>query len=130
MPHYFRIEAVNLDHILHDTNDLSTRRASGYLLLEAIHKVAEETKALLQPVSLGASIGLFELKPGQAPQAAREKINEVLAGRLYALATFIVTEHDAATCDWPEPVETMLAETRWQQMQSLSFVTDFGVPSQ
>lgn len=125
MPRYFRIEAVNLDHILHDTNDLSTRRAGGYLLLEAIHKVAEETKALLQPISLGASIGLFELKLGQAPQAAHEKINEVLAGRLYALATFIVKEHNDATCDWPVPVETMLAQTRWQQMQSLSFDTCF-----
>lgn len=125
MPHYFRIEAVNLDYILHDTNDLSTRRASGYLLLEAIHKVAEKTEALLQPISLGASIGLFVLRPQQDAAAARQAITEVLVRPLYALATFIRTEHNDATCDWPEPVETMLAQTRWQQMQSLSFDTFF-----
>lgn len=124
MPYYFRVEAVNLAHILHDTNDLSTRRAGGYMLLEAIHAIKKRSPAL-KAISLGASIGLFELVEGKTPESARKQINEVLAEPLYALATLIVTEHNDSGSTWPEPVEAMLAQTRWQQMQSLSFDTCF-----
>jgi len=124
MPHYYRIEAVNLSQVLSDTNDLSTRRSGGYLLLQAMHDISDQCAAYLEPISLGASVGLFGLRSGQVAAQARQAIANVLASGLYPLAQFIVTESTAT--GWPEPVEAMLAQTRWQQMQSLSFRTGFA----
>lgn len=39
MPYYLRIESVNLSYFIDDTNDLSTTRGGGLLLLEAMEKV-------------------------------------------------------------------------------------------
>jgi hypothetical protein len=129
MTHYLLVEAVNLDQVVNDTEDLSTRRAGGYMLLQFVYDIAEKCQAELKQVSLGASSGLFELKDGQEMQSARKKIEQVLNGDLYAQATVLcvdtVTDNIAAT-SFVQAREALLALLRRRQMQTLSFVTDFG----
>ena len=36
--HYLYLEAVHLGNVVDDTEDLSTRRAGGYMLLELVHR--------------------------------------------------------------------------------------------
>ncbi len=61
MPHYvLRVEGVNHAAVIDDTDDLSTRRGGGLMLLYAVHQLADQLPHLsLTPVSTGASIGLF-----------------------------------------------------------------------
>jgi len=56
-----RIEAINFDHILEDTEQLSVRRGASIALHHAIAKVLEENKNL-EAIRLGGSIGIFKVE--------------------------------------------------------------------
>lgn len=130
MPIYLYLEAVNLQHVIDDTAQLSIRRAGGYLLLELVHSVAQATKDQLKPISLGASAGLFSLQPGQCIKQAKASVYRVLAQPLYALATVLVVSSDELQPppnSFSEARERLLARVRRQQLSSLSMAT--GWPS-
>jgi len=63
VPRYsLRVEGVNLGNVLDDTDDLSTRRGGGLMLLNAaaqFHGMLESRIPTLTRVAIGASIGLF-----------------------------------------------------------------------
>ncbi len=59
--YYLRIEGVNLSNFVYDTQDLSTIRGGGLILLDSIDKLKENFKGILDPISTGASSGLFEI---------------------------------------------------------------------
>jgi hypothetical protein len=72
MPTYFlRVEGVNLGTVIDDTDDLSTRRGGGLMVLNAIRQMKDhnqqdspgtldkEVRDRLKIISSGASIGLF-----------------------------------------------------------------------
>jgi hypothetical protein len=133
LPHYLYLEAVNLGNVIDDTEDLSTRRAGGYMLLELVHMVAAACKTELDGISVGASAGLFKLKDGHSMAAARTKLQTVLKTEPYDQATVLVadTETDrVANSSFKSAREGLLAHVRLQQMQSLGLVTDFGQPAQ
>ena len=50
MAFYLHIEAVNISNFVYDTQDLSTIRGGGLLLLRAIDKITEQFKEL-KPIS-------------------------------------------------------------------------------
>ena len=56
-----RLEAINQSYVIDDTEDLSTRRGGGYMLLQAVRAIEKEFKYDIKPVSTGASIGLFRI---------------------------------------------------------------------
>jgi hypothetical protein len=129
MTHYLLVEAVNLDQVVNDTEDLSTRRAGGYMLLQFVYDIEEQCKTELTQISLGASSGLFELNEGQEMQAARKKIQQVLKRDLYAQATVLCVDtvtNNIPVTSFVQAREALLALLRQQQMQTLSFVTQFG----
>ena len=117
-----RIEAVNLASTIDDTEDLSTRRGGGYMLLDAIRDIERKYQDKIRPISNGASIGLFEMSD---PQIDPGVIRDYLRGHeRYRHATFVV---DAVRQDsFRQGVEMALAANRWQQMQSLSFSNVWG----
>jgi hypothetical protein len=96
MPQFIHVESVNMGGVIFDTEDLSTRRAGGYMLLDLVHEVRKAGQdlagndKLFKAVSLGASIGLFELLPEVEMKDAIEAINAVLKRDLFAQATVIV----------------------------------------
>ena len=133
MSEYLYLEAVNLGGVIDDTEDLSTRRAGGYMLLKLVHKVKLDCATWLDDISVGASQGLFALKAGQRMAQAREQVMRVLKQDLYAQATVLVA--DTVTDGHPESPgqypfvaarEHLKAVVRRRQLNTLSWVTDFG----
>ena len=60
--YYMRVEAINLQHFVYDTNDISTIRGGSFILLEAINNIARQgtfNKKYLCSISTAASQGLF-----------------------------------------------------------------------
>ena len=122
MTYYLRLECVNLSNFIYDTNNISTIRGGGLLLLDAAEEVATRFSDFLFPVTIGASSGLYELKADSADNAGGE--NQVLqflramnSGELQH-ATIMVDlfqEDDFITAK-----ESLLALNRWQQMRSPS----------
>ena len=132
---YLYLEAANLGGVIDDTEDLSTRRAGGYMLLELVRKVESACAAWLSPVSVGASQGLFELNPGQSMADARQAVMAVLAQPLYAQATVLVADTVAdpgsksiANGDFSAKREHLYAVIRRRQLNTLGCVTEFGGP--
>lgn len=95
MPQYLlRVEAVNLGAVIDDTDDLSTRRGSGLMLLYAVRQLLEtlsppELRTRLHSVATGASVGLFTFEAaddGDAGKVAKAVRTHFLDGKLkYAL---------------------------------------------
>jgi hypothetical protein len=91
---YLRIEAVNLDHSVYDTNDISTIRGGSSLLLDAVRiNDKPEFRDILIPVSVGASTGLYEMNVSSDDEmrALETKVREYLKREPYKhFATFVV----------------------------------------
>lgn len=133
--YYLRVEGVNLAHAVYDTEDLSTVRGAGLALLRAVEWVRDEFG--FEPVTLGASAGVFALEaadPGEA-ERRRVEVERFLAehrreyrsvegesrsaglGRL----TF-VTDVTETTGDYGLDRRRLVARNRFRQMQSPSLV--------
>ncbi len=123
MRYYLRVEGVNLDNFVYDTQDLSTIRGGGLLLLRAVDEVIPSEmatrKVVLVPVTTGASSGIF-LFQSDEPEKISEMVREVLhSDARLKHATFIVDwveyNDDFALCR-----EALIARNRWQQMMAPS----------
>jgi hypothetical protein len=120
---YLRIEGVNLGNFLDDTSKLNTIRGSGLLLLSAIRELRVKFANLIDPISVGASVGLFELKPGVSPDELLPKIRTFLNEGLYMYATFVASIVEDINEDddhFVKAKEMVLAKNRFQQMRSPS----------
>lgn len=114
-----RIEGVNLDYTISDTEDLSTRRGGSLMLLSAIDTVTSKFFGRLKPISTGASAGLFEVLGNADVDALVAEVRKTLTDSpLYRHGTFVVNTADG---DFRPGSEKVLTANRWQQMQSLSF---------
>lgn len=129
--YYLRIEGVNMDSFVYDTNDLNTIRGGGLLLLEAAEtKVEGILKACtrckgIEPISKGASWGLFEIAAENSRDAAaiRKAVQSGLSNdSLYRHATFVVDVLPAPSQQnqFNEVRDKLHALNRWRQMQSPS----------
>lgn len=131
-----RIEAINLAFVIDDTEDLSTRRGGSTVLLEAIRHIERKFSSQLEPISTGASVGLFALKSSKSDELANNAANnaqQLLANvraalkapdKPYAHATFAVDlVFDA---NFHLAAEKAVTANRWRQMRELNFVTTWG----
>jgi hypothetical protein len=116
---YLRVEGVNIAAVTTDTQDLSTIRGGGLLLLEAVKEV--ETVFALTPISTGASVGLFEFDDGD-PAGKRAKVADFLRTHtMYRHATFVVDVVEAqGDAHFRDDVERLVALNRYRQMRSPS----------
>jgi hypothetical protein len=123
MMHYCYIEAVNLDNLFRDCQDLSTIRGGGLMALN----VAEDVqRALGVPdkdlLTKGASQGLLRVE-GSGEDSIRTKVEDLLPKLTpgpYATVMAAVRPEDPAK--FRELLASMKAEIRWRQMQSPSVV--------
>ncbi len=145
--YYLRVEGVNLDNFVYDTNDLSTVRGGSLLMLDLVDEVKkylEAEKIAYQPISMGASWGLFSMQNDTMEAAplltglrnaivrARVSIEKQKEnGRPYTLeitpwrnATFVMDIVPAADGDrhFQKNRDKVHALNRWRQMQELSLV--------
>ncbi len=144
--YYLRVEGVNLDNFVYDTNDLSTVRGGGLLMLDLVDKVKECLEAegiAYQPISMGASWGLFSMQNTLAAASLLTRLRNAIVrarvsiekqkedGRPYTLeitpwrnATFVMDIVSAADDDrhFQKNRDAVHAQNRWRQMQELSLV--------
>ncbi len=120
---YLRIEAVNLDHSVFDTHDISTIRGGSFMLLEVINKLHEKISAL-QPEVVGASVGLYRLTCHNEKEKNKilvdvEKELKEQAGKFatFVYACLPFTENK----EFSKIEQHLTANCHWQQYQTLSF---------
>lgn len=123
--YYLRMEGVNLANVIEDTQDLSTIRGGGLLLLHAVQK-AKERMPHLHEISTGASAGLFSFTADSAEEAAkvRDDLQRYFHEHeeykdLYKHFTFVI-DITEKTDDFAHDRELLLALNRYRQMQSPS----------
>lgn len=127
MEYYLRVEGVNLDHFVFDTNDLNTIRGGGLLMLDAVECVEKRLKQILgtapETITRGASWGLFRFSTQQqnAGEIARDVLDELNSDENYKHATFVANVLPAGK-EYEQERDKLFALNRWQQMQSSSIV--------
>jgi len=119
--HLVRIEAVNLDNFIGDTQDLSTVRGGGLLLLNAPEAVPPQIKN--GKIFVGASTGLFEvdLPAGENTENYCESLRAGIAKDAREEATFVVN-CCPRTDDFVRDHAFATASNRWRQMRSPSVI--------
>ena len=115
MAFYLYVEAVNLDNFISDTQDLSTIRGGGLLLLRATERIKNKFKQL-EIISTGASSGLFKSNTDLKQQVIDYLKQDIKLKH----ATFLV--NSIPVSDFYTDRETLIALTRWQQMQSATVI--------
>lgn len=126
-PHewYLRIEAVNLDHSVYDTNDISTIRGGSSLLLDAVQiSDKPEFSQILIPVSVGASTGLYQINAADDEiEKIEQTVSKHLQGTPYChFATFVVaTDKKNAVESIVDVNNRLMSQCAWRQYQMPSF---------
>lgn len=118
--YYVRIEGVNLGAVLDDTPQVSVQRGASYLLRQAALTLStsEDLGIGLIPISIGASIGLYEC---EAERDLEENLVVTVQSYLnnhedYRHFTFVVAAVAASDC-FQQDCERLITLNRWQQMQ-------------
>lgn len=133
MPYLIRAEGVNLDPVLNDTSDLSTRRGGGLLLLEAASGLEKEASGC-KAKSTGASAALLWCGDKAKAKAALKDVRSHFQQGDYKHFTFVVNavEYDPKgkrkdkLMEFPQAEAAVLAANRWQQMQAPSLAIPSG----
>jgi len=115
-----RVEAVNLDSFVYDTQDVSTVRGGGLLLLD----MAAQLDCGLTKVFTSGSIGLFRARSDSAA-GLKAKVLEWLASKpaLNEAGILVdVAEFDESNGDFPAAHDRARAGIRWSQMQAPAIV--------
>jgi hypothetical protein len=126
--YYLRVEGVNLDNFVFDTNDLSTIRGGGLLMLEAPDRIAKQSYSKgikLDTITSGASWGLFRFQAEDDAQASRvaTKVREQLdKDEDYQHATFVTEVLPAEDDTYVATREKLTALSHWQQMCAPSII--------
>jgi hypothetical protein len=108
---YLRIEGVNLNYVLEDTNQLSVIRGGSLLLRQAVKDIEAKFPAL-RKISTGASVGLFQFE-AEDEKEAKGLRDEKIVGFLskdwrYKHFTFVV-DVQAASDNFLSNKEAVLA---------------------
>ncbi|MDR3636734.1 MAG: hypothetical protein P4L84_23220 [Isosphaeraceae bacterium] len=138
-----RVEAVNLVNVIDDTDDLSTRRGGGLMILNAATQMLETLRAdirtRLTPVATGASIGLFAFeavdeKDAENVRAAVEShfqigtleypVDQTAWGHLPLKHGTYVVDVEPMGLSPAEAEQKAVAKNRWRQMSAPSLSLD------
>ncbi len=122
---YFLVEAINITNNVFDTDQLSIIRGSSFLLKKAIETVSNDLKEHLEPISTGASSGLYLQKENSRLSDDDIKRKIILAlseNEACLLLTFSVVHCKAD--DLLTAKELLITRLRIAQMQSISIATD------
>ncbi len=121
MQYLLRVEAVNFDSFIYDTQHLHTIRGGGLLLLEVPETLCEEFPAL-KGIAHGASAGLYAF---EAPDESRaDALRNDIASFLQTdwrlrHATFVVDVQPRSE-DFVADLESVTAKNRWRQWSQLT----------
>ena len=113
--YFFRVEAVNLYNTIFDTNDISTVRGGSFLLLKAVEQLQD-----LEPLSIGASAGLFKSNLVSTDEAADDLKKRIVdqLNNVAADATFVVNyiKHEDKV-DTQDIIKKLITLNRFSQFR-------------
>lgn len=125
--HFLLVEGVNLYANIYDTDQLSVIRGSSFLYKDAITHIQDQFAACLEPVSTGASSGLFCLK-AQATQTIDEvakKVEQKLRNHEnFRYLTFGVECCEAVSLQ--QAKELLWTQLRFHQLRNLTMQPDWA----
>jgi len=113
------IEAVNLDNLFGDCQDLSTTRGGGLAVLEIAEEVAEKLKCKL--IASGSSKGLFDIE-GTSAEEVEERVRNAATGGIPRHATVMVAACAKEEAAFARQLAELNARIRWKQMQAPTVV--------
>lgn len=111
------IEAVNLDNLFGDCQDLSTTRGGGLAVLDIAKGVAE--KLGCEAIASGSSKGLFNIE-GTSAEEVEERVRNAAANGILQHATVMVAACAREEGAFARQLAELNAKTRWCQMQAPS----------
>ena len=119
MPKYYiHAEAFNLNHMVYDTNDISTIRGGSFILLDAIERLPESFPEL-KSIATAASKGLFSYNHPENLAAQQKGMALQVLRKLHALtdghATFLVAIEEDIPDDFLGVLDRLEANVRRQQ---------------
>lgn len=128
-----RVEAVNIYDLIKDTQNLSTIRGAGLMILDAAGKIenmpdnSKEVKIKkIETISTGASIGMFSFEADDEDKAEdfRNKVAKFLSNDSNLMhATFVVDIQPILNAgSFMKDYEKVIAKNRWRQFQQLTVV--------
>lgn len=121
---YLRIEAVNLDHSVFDTHNISTIRGGSFIILNAVSEIAQKITDL-QVISTGASVGIFKIVDSteNGKNDILKKVLDYLQETYGDFATFVcevVQRKDGEKLN--NVIRRLMVGCSWQQYQTPSMV--------
>jgi hypothetical protein len=120
---YLRIEAVNLDHSIYDTHDISTIRGGSFMLLETVNTLDSKIPQLKKEVA-GASVGIYGFTSYDDKKRKKilEEVEKELKAQAGEFATIVYACRPSQENEkFAETEQYLTSVCRWQQYQSLSF---------
>ncbi len=124
LKYLLRIEGVNLSYFVYDTNKIQPTRGGSFLLLSAIDSLIGNNfdGVILEPIAVGASIGLFSFKVNNSAEAQEvcAKVKEHLLKHTGNHATFVVDCVEESG-NFNRDLIKVQALNRWRQYQEPSF---------
>lgn len=125
MRDFILVEGINLYANIYDTDQLSVIRGTSFLYKDAIEALEKNFANTLDPISTGASSGLFGVKP-TSPTSSATLVEEIQAflqqDKNYRLLTFGIAQVTADTL--PAAKEQLLTQLRFNQLQNLTLQAD------
>ena len=121
---YLRIEAVNLDHSVFDTHNISAIRGGSFTILTAVSEINNEIKEL-QVISTGASVGIFKIinSTEDEKNVILEKVLDYFQKNYGDFATFVFQFLPRGESEnLNDLVRSLEAGCSWQQYQTPSIV--------
>jgi hypothetical protein len=124
--HLLRLEGVNLAAVLYDTPNISVRRGAGLMLRQAVRDIATRLPGL-RPISLGASVGLFEFQDPDPAALVARCADELSNDPDYRWLSFVVDSTPLGD-DFGRAHQQVIAANRLRQFQqpTLAPVTEAG----
>ncbi|MEK7995062.1 MAG: hypothetical protein AAB403_14750 [Planctomycetota bacterium] len=114
------LEAMNLDNMFRDCQDLSTIRGGGLSILNIADRVREALQA--EQISGGASQGLLIME-SESAEAAETSVRSVLESvPILKHATIMISVEPYDPAKFKEQRAMLKARNRWRQMQAPSVI--------
>ncbi len=120
--YYLSVEGVNLANFVYDTQDLSTIRGGGLLLLNSIKRIKANFN--LEEISTGASSGIFKFEAENDDEAEelRKKVDDWLRNEEQLKHATFVVDYAKKSDNFRIDRETLIAKNRSRQMQAPSLI--------
>lgn len=122
MQTFVRIEGVNIGKVMDDTDDISVIRGASFMLKESIQFIAKRYVEQLEPITTGASEGIFKLRQtGKNTEIVEQLRHELSHHDDFKYLTFAIVSTHAEQFD-TEVKKRLLALSRLQQIRQLTQV--------